>query len=314
MRFLVCGSLAFDHVMLFSGHFKEQIIPEATQFINLSFLIDTMRRSYGGCAGNIAYNLKLLGSDVEIMATVGNDFSDYQKRLEQLNIFTTKIKKIEKSYTAQAFIITDLADNQITAFHPGAMQHAHENSIGDIENIDLAILAPDGKEGTLLHAQQCSDLQIPFIWDPGQGLPMFDRTELQMLLRLATWLIVNDYEWQLLKKKIDLSEQTIISQCTAVIVTHGGKGSVIHAKDAIHRIAAVKTDKVVDPTGCGDAYRAGIMHGISHKLTWPVTGKIASLLGAIKVESDGGQNHNVSSGDIKQRFYQQFGHHFDAVS
>ena len=310
MTALICGSLAFDTIMAFQGRFSEALLADQLHKINVAFLVPSMRREFGGCAGNIAYNLKLLGGDPLIMATVGQDGAPYMERLEQLDISRRCISTIDTSYTAQAFITTDAGSNQITAFHPGAMTLSHQNKVADAGPLKLAIIAPDGRDGMLQHAQQCVDLNVPFIFDPGQGLPMFDGTELKRFIELATWVAVNDYEAELLMERTGLGLGSIASMVEALVVTRGENGAEIYTGGKRLDIPSVPVTEVVDPTGCGDAFRAGMMYGLARGLPWETTGRIASLMGAIKIVHQGGQNHTPSLVEIKDRFEQAFGYRF----
>ena len=310
MSALICGSLAFDTIMVFPDRFKEHILPEKVHILNVSFLVPQMRREYGGCAGNIAYNLKLLGGDGYPMGTVGKDFGIYSNWMEKCGIDQKYIKTLGNEYTAQAFITTDLDDNQITAFHPGAMNCSHENTVPIKDGISLAVISPDGKDGMMQHAQQCQDAKIPFIFDPGQGMPMFNGEELLQFIEQASYVCVNDYESQLLQERTNLSIEQIAERVEAVIVTRGGKGSVIHTNSNSIEIPAVIVETVLDPTGCGDAYRGGLIYGLMNNLDWEVTGRIAALMGAIKVEHNGTQNHQISLGEFKQKFEKEFGYSF----
>jgi len=306
-RALICGSLAFDTIMVFGDRFANHILPDKIHILNVSFLVPQMRREYGGCAGNIAYNLALLGDEGVPMATVGRDFGPYREWLTRAGVPTTHERVIDSELTAQAFITTDLDDNQITAFHPGAMQHSHANRVSDAERITLGIVAPDGREGMIEHAAQFTAAGIPFIFDPGQGLPMFGAEDLQRFLSQARWVIVNDYEWQLLQQKSRWGVSEITARIEALIVTRGAAGSVIHTRGEQLLIPAATAREVVDPTGCGDAFRAGLVHGLLHGLDWRRTGHIASLLGAIKVEARGTQNHRFTRAEFDQRLARAFG-------
>jgi adenosine kinase len=310
MTALICGSLAFDTIMSFGGRFSEALLADQLHKINVAFLVPSMRREFGGCAGNIAYNLKLLGGDPLIMATIGQDGGPYHERLERLDISRRCIRAIDSAYTAQAFITTDAGSNQITAFHPGAMAMSAENRVADAGAVRLAIIAPDGRDGMLQHAQQCVDLGVPFIFDPGQGLPMFDGPELTRFIELATWVAVNDYEAELLMERTGLGLADIAGKVEALVVTRGELGAEIYAGGRRIDIPCVPVSEVVDPTGCGDAFRAGMMHGLSRGLDWETTGRIASLMGAIKIAHQGGQNHAPSLVDIEDRFEQAFGYRF----
>ena len=299
MSILICGSMAFDTIMVFKDQFENHILPESIHKLSVAFYVPELRKEFGGTAGNIAYNLKLLNEDPIIMATVGNDFSNYFEWLNQNTINTSHIKEIKSLYTAQAYITTDLSDNQITAFHPGAMVESHQNKIKDAKNICLAIIAPDGKEGMMNHAAECKALNIPFIFDPGQGLPMFNREELLKFIDDATYIAVNDYEATLLSEKTSLSTEEISKKVEALIVTLGAKGSMIYADNKTYKIDPVKVEDPIDPTGCGDAYRAGLLYGISKKWDWQSIGRLASVMGAIKIRSQGGQNHSPTRDDIE---------------
>jgi adenosine kinase len=304
---LICGSIAFDTIMVFPDRFKNHILPDKIHMLNVSFLVPQMRREFGGCAGNIAYNLKLLGDRGLPMATVGRDFGLYADWMQKTGVPTDYVRVIDSEHTAQGFVTTDLDDNQIWAFHPGAMQMSHQNKVSHAKDIAIGIIAPDGREGMIQHAAEFAAAGIPFIFDPGQGLPMFGGDELRAFIKQATWVAVNDYEWQLVQEKTKLSAQDIAGQVDALIVTRGAEGSVIYAKGREIVIPTAKPNEVVDPTGCGDAYRAGIIHGLLHGLDWETTGRIASLLGAIKIETRGTQNHSFTPAQFEQRYQASFG-------
>jgi len=310
MTALICGSLAFDTIMSFSGRFSEALLADQLHKINVAFLVPSMRREFGGCAGNIAYNLKLLNGDPLVMATLGQDGGPYLERLAQLDISSRCVRTIDTSYTAQAFITTDAGSNQITAFHPGAMTMSHQNKVADAGPLSLAIIAPDGRDGMLQHAQECADLGVPFIFDPGQGLPMFDGPELIRFIELAAWVAVNDYEAELLMERTGLTLDNIARRVDALVVTRGEQGAEIYTGGKRVDIPSVPVDKVVDPTGCGDAFRAGMMYGLARGMDWETTGRIASLMGAIKIVHQGGQNHAPSLAEIEERFHQAFGYRF----
>jgi adenosine kinase len=299
MQTLICGSLAFDTIMVFQDQFKNHILPDQIHKLSVAFYVPEMRREFGGTAGNIAYNLQLLEGKPLIMATVGEDFSTYAKWLDTNNLNTTHIKKIAESFTAQAFITTDLDDNQITAFHPGAMVESHQNSVNDAKNVSLAIIAPDGRDGMFQHAKECFEAGIPFLFDPGQGLPMFNGEELLHFIEMATYLAVNDYESQVIQDKTGLNLDQLATKVKALIVTLGGLGSHIYADGQRFEIPCVKADKIVDPTGCGDAYRAGLLYGIVNGWDWSTCGRLASTMGAIKIASRGGQNHKPTRAEIE---------------
>ena len=304
MHTLICGSLAFDTIMVFQDQFKNHILPDKIHALSVSFYVPEMRREFGGTAGNIAYNLQLLQGKPLIMATVGDDFDSYEKWLKSYKLDTNYIKRIDHSFTAQAFITTDLDDNQITAFHPGAMVESHRNKVSDAANVTLAIIAPDGREGMFAHAEQCFKAGIRFMFDPGQGLPMFNGEELLHFIEMASFLAVNDYEAQVLQDKTGLSLEQLASKVDALIVTLGGKGSHIYAQGQRYEIPCVKANDIVDPTGCGDAYRAGLLYGIAQGWDWITCGRLASTMGAIKIASRGGQNHQPSREDIENLYAQ----------
>ena len=309
MSALICGSFAFDTIMVFHDQFKNHILPDKVHILNVSFLVPEMRREFGGCAGNIAYNLKLLGGEPEAMGTVGSDFAPYAKWMDSKGISRKYLKEVD-GYTAQAFITTDKDDNQITAFHPGAMSLAHENSIHDTKGITLGIVSPDGRDGMIQHAEQFVEANIPFIFDPGQGLPMFDGADLMRFIEKATWVTVNDYEAQMLEERTGKSAHEIADLVDALIITRGGEGSHIYTDGHRYDIPCVKVDAINDPTGCGDAYRAGLLYGLMNKLDWETTGRIASLIGAIKIETHGTQNHSFTLDEFKARFEKEFGYQF----
>lgn len=307
MSALICGSFAYDTIMVFPDQFKNHILPDKVHMLNVSFLVPNLRREFGGCAGNIAYNLKLLGDEPIPMATVGNDFSSYATWMDKHDINRRHVHVKEASYTAQAFITTDMDDNQITAFHPGAMNLAHETPISEANDISLAIVSPDGRDGMIQHAQQLHEAGIPFIFDPGQGLPMFDGDDLLNFAKQATYITLNDYEAQLFQDRTGLSPNEIAEYVKALIITRGGEGSHIYTEGNRIDIPSAKVDQLADPTGCGDAYRAGLLHGIMHGKDWETTGRIASLLGAIKIEQHGTQNHSFTMDEFAIRYKQSFG-------
>ena len=307
MSTLICGSIAFDNIMVFHDRFKNHILPEQIHILNVAFLVPEMRREFGGCAGNIAYNLNLLGGEPMIMATVGDDADSYLLRLDDLGLSRAHVRRIAGSFTAQAFITTDLDDNQITAFHPGAMTYSHLNRVVDAQEVSLAIVAPDGRDGMLQHAHDLSAAGVPFVFDPGQGLPMFSGDDLMNFMKLANYACFNDYEAKLLCDRTGRSLVQLAAEVDALIVTLGGEGSHIHANGRRHEIPCVKADAVVDPTGCGDAYRSGLLYGIAAGWEWEKTGRLAAVMGAIKVGHRGGQNHRPSRSDIADCFTRAFG-------
>jgi adenosine kinase len=306
MTTLICGSLAFDNIMVFPDRFKNHILPEQIHILNVAFLVPEMRREFGGCAGNIAYNLMLLGGDPTIMATVGDDAGPYLERLDRLGLRRDHVRQVPGSFTAQAFITTDLDDNQITAFHPGAMGFSHLNKV-DRAGARLGIVAPDGREGMMQHARDFAAAGVPFIFDPGQGMPMFSGDELLDFMRLADYACFNDYEAKLLCDRTGRSLETLAREVRALIVTKGGEGSEIHADGRRYDIPCVAAEQIVDPTGCGDAYRAGLLYGIAGGFDWTATGRLAAVMGAIKIAHRGGQNHRPSREEIGERHRREFG-------
>ena len=307
MHTLLCGSLAYDTIMVFRDRFRNHILPDQIHILNVAFLVPDMRREFGGCAGNIAYNLQLLGGRPLIMATVGEDYQPYAYRLERLKLSQAHIRQVPDTFTAQAFITTDLDDNQITAFHPGAMNHSHLNRVGDASGVTLGIIAPDGRQGMLDHARQFAQAGIPFIFDPGQGIPMFSGEELLQFVRVADYVAVNDYEARLLQEKTGTSVEELARMVRAFVVTQGANGSLIHADGRLHRIPSARPRAVLDPTGCGDAYRAGLLYGIAQGWDWPTTGRLASLMGAVKIGSRGGQNHQATKDELGALYREAFG-------
>jgi adenosine kinase len=305
-RALICGSMAYDTIMIFEDRFADHILPDKIHILNVSFLVPRLRREFGGCAGNIAYNLKLLGDAGYPMATVGSDFAPYAEWLARTGVPAEHVRVIAEELTAQAFITTDRDNNQITAFHPGAMQRAHENRVTDAPGVTVGIVAPDGRDGMVQHAAQFAAAKIPFIFDPGQGLPMFGGEDLKRFISQARWVTVNDYEWQLVQQKTGWGVRDLTERVEALIVTRGGEGSSIYLQGQEILIPCAPVSAVVDPTGCGDAYRAGLIHGLLHGLDWRATGHIASLMGAIKIESRGTQNHRFTPAAFSARLAQAF--------
>ena len=292
MSALICGSLAFDTITTFPGRFAQQILPEQLHILNVSFLVPTLRREFGGCAGNIAYTLSLLGGSPLIMAAVGPDGGEYVHRIKSWGARTDLIRTVEHEHTAQAIIITDVDNNQITAFHPGAMQQAHLNAVPQSDDIRVAIVAPDGREAMIQHAEQLAQARIPFIFDPGQGLPMFDGAELRRFIELASWVAVNDYEAQMLCERTAESLQSLSrSHLAGVIVTLGAHGCDLWQQGNSTRIPGLPAREVVDPTGCGDAFRAALLYGIERG--WDLTRciELGNRVGSIKIACRGGQNH-----------------------
>jgi len=307
MRTLICGSVAYDTIMVFPDQFARHILPEQAQVLSVSFTVGEMRREWGGCSGNIAYNLKHIGGEPVVMATIGDDGDDYRKRLAAFGIGIDALRHVPGSYTAQAFIINDLDDNQITAFHPGAMAFSHQNRIGDVRDIGLGIVAPDGREGMWSHVEQFAQAGIPFVFDPGQGMPLFSGPELLTMIGHADYVAMNDYESRMLEERTGVPLAGIAEQVKALIVTLGGEGSVIYADGAKIAIPTAKPAAILDPTGCGDAYRAGLLYGIAHDWDWERTGGLASVMGALKIASRGGQNHVVNRGIVAALYRATFG-------
>ncbi|MCP4002471.1 MAG: carbohydrate kinase family protein [Gammaproteobacteria bacterium] len=308
MSALICGSMAYDNIMVFPGRFQEQILPDQIHILNVAFLVPELRREFGGCAGNIAYNLGLLGGEGYAMATVGDDFVAYQDWLNKQKIDGRYIRGVEATLTAQAYITTDLDDNQITAFHPGAMDHSHISDIPTDAGISIGMVSPDGRQGMIQHARQFAEAGIPFVFDPGQGLPMFDGDDLRNFIKQASWVAVNDYEGQMLQERTGWSEQEISQQVKGLIVTRGAKGSTIFSGTEQFSIPAVVAAEVKDPTGCGDAYRAGLLYGLLNDMKWEDTGRLAAVLGAIKIASLGTQNHSFTPQSINDQFAESFGY------
>ena len=310
MSALICGSLAYDTIMVFPEPFKDHILPDKVHILNVSFQVPKMRREFGGVAGNISYNLKLLGGNPYPMATVGDDFGPYKERLERLGISGRYVRQVPGEYTAQAFITTDIDDNQITAFHPGAMMHSHINKISEAADIKIGIVAPDGREAMIEHSRDFVAEGIPHIFDPGQGMILFNGEQLQQFISEADWIAVNDYEFQVLQERTGLNAAAIAEQVEALIVTRGGDGSTLITKDGETEVKAVKASAVIDPTGCGDAYRAGLIYGLLNDFDLITTCRIGSVMGAIKIASQGPQNHEPEMAEIEDRFVEAYGYRF----
>ena len=307
MKVMICGSLAYDTIMEFEGAFENHILKDEINRLNVAFLAPKMRREFGGCAGNIAYNLKMLGVEPTIMASAGRDFSSYEHHLKNLDIDISHVEILKDEYTAQAFITTDINGNQLTVFHPGAMSYSQINSVSMVNDISLGVVSPDGREGMLKHANEFYDRKIPFLFDPGQGLPMFDKKELLDFIQKATYVVTNDYEAKMLVEKTGESIDSIAKCVKAFVVTNGGLGSDIYANGVCEKIQAVEVENATDPTGCGDAYRAGLIHGILEDFNWTKTGRLASLIGSIKVRSQGPQNHTFDFSSISDHYHSLFG-------
>jgi len=294
MACLVCGSLAFDTITVFPGRFADQIMPEQLHILNVSFLVPTMRREFGGCAGNIAYTHKLLGGEPVVLAALGNDGNDYLERLKALAISTASVHVASDNYTAQAIIITDAANNQITAFHPGAMQQAHEVGLPARDDIRLAIIGPDGRDAMMRRARDLAAAKIPFVFDPGQGLPMFDGDDLRAFIAQATWVTVNDYEAKMLTDRVGQDLATLSrSHLKGIVVTLGDQGCEVWQQGERTHVPGVAAAAVVDPTGCGDAFRGALMYGL--ELGWPLVDcvTLGNRIGAVKIAYNGPQNHPV---------------------
>jgi len=310
MSALICGSFAYDTIMVFPDQFKNHILPEQVHILNVSFLVPEMRREFGGCAGNIAYGLYLLGGEGKPMGTVGGDFKPYAAWMDECGISRDYVREITGEYTAQAYITTDRDDNQITAFHPGAMNFSQDNRVEDAAGYSLGLVSPDGRQGMIEHAEQFAEADIPFIFDPGQGMPLFDGEDLIRFAEQANWLAFNDYEAKLMEERTGLAPHQLTDLVEAVVVTRGAEGSDIHTREKLWRIPAAPTSDLVDPTGCGDAYRAGLLYGLMNDMDWETTGRIAALMGAIKIEQAGTQNHHFTTQEFQDRFRDAFGFSF----
>ncbi|KVP81338.1 carbohydrate kinase family protein [Burkholderia ubonensis] len=309
MATLICGSIAYDSIMTFEGRFREHILPDQVHLINLSFLVPTMRREFGGCAGNIAYALHLLGGDARMMGTLGAlDAQPYLERLDRLGMRRDHVRVLPDMHSAHAMITTDLDNNQITAFHPGAMMQSHLNHVGDAQDITLAIVGPDGFDGMVQHTEELAKAGVPFVFDPGQGLPLFDGATLRRSIELATYVAVNDYEAKLVSDKTGWSEDEIASRVDALVITRGEHGATIRHKQGVEQVPVVPAERIADPTGCGDAFRGGLLYGIEKGLDWATTGRLASLMGSIKVAHQGPQSYSLTRAEIDTRFETAFGY------
>ena len=306
VRILISGSVAYDTIMVFDGHFKDHILPDRVHMLNVAFLTPRLKREFGGCAANIAYTLRALGGEPVILATVGQDGREYLDRLTGLGIDTSQIQMLPDHYTAQAFITTDMADNQITAFHPGAMSQAHQVSAA-AGPAAFGIVAPNGKDAMLRHAREFAETGVPFLFDPGQGLPMFDGAELRTLIESATGVAVNDYESRMLAERTGWSEAQIASRVKALIVTRGAEGSQVWTDGQCADVAPVPITEALDPTGCGDAYRGGLLYGLSQGWDWLRSARLGSVMGAIKIEQQGAQNHPISREAVARRYERAYG-------
>jgi adenosine kinase len=294
MSALICGSLAFDTITTFPGRFAQQILPEQVHILNVSFLVPTLRREFGGCAGNIAYTLAQLGGKGHVMATLGSDGKDYLERLRSWGVGTDLVRMIDDSYTAQAIIITDTDNNQITAFHPGAMQSAHRTKVPATGGFDVAIIAPDGRDAMLEHAVQLARARIPFVFDPGQGLPMFDAPELREFVEQASWVAVNDYEARMLCERLGQSLESLSrSNLRGIVVTLGAQGCELWREGVRTPVDGVASTAVIDPTGCGDAFRAALLYGLERGWSLDRCARLGNRVGALKIAHRGGQNHRI---------------------
>ena len=308
MSALICGSLAYDTIMVFPDQFKNHILPDKVHILNVSFLVPRMRREFGGCAGNIAYNLKLLGGDPVPMATVGQDFGPYREWFTEHGIDMSQVKVIEELFTPQAFITTDHDNNQITAFHPGAMARSHENHVKDVPGVSLGLVGPDGRDGMLQNAVEFGEMGVPFIFDPGQAMPLFNGQELRVFIDQADYVVVNDYESNLLQERTGWSDREIVQRVSAYITTQGPRGALVHTPEKTWEVPPAHERRVVDPTGCGDAFRAGLIHGIQNGYDWLTIGRMGNLMGALKVEHPGTQNQRFDFAEFNDQFKQQFGY------
>jgi len=306
-RVLISGSIAYDTIMVFEGHFKDHILPDRVHMLNVAFLAPRLKREFGGCAANIAYNLRLLGGDPVILASVGHDASDYVERIAAMGIDTTHVVRLDEHFTAQAFITTDLADNQIIAFHPGAMSHAHQVRATRALPARLGIVAPNGKDAMIQHAREFRDARLPFVFDPGQGLPMFDGSELRDLIDSATAVTVNDYEARMLCERTGWSEAQIAGRVQALIVTLGGEGAMLWNGDGAEAIPPCRVSEAIDPTGCGDAFRGGLLYGVAQGWSWSRAARLGNVLGAVKIEHQGAQNHTLDRATVATRFSLAYG-------
>lgn len=308
---LICGSLAYDTIMVFEDHFKNHILADKVHMLSVAFYVPTLRREFGGCAGNISYNFKLLGGHPVPFGAVGRDFAAYRAHFEECGIDLRCVRELADHYTAQAYITTDLDDNQITAFHPGAMTQSHGAHVKDLQGVTFGIVAPDNRAAMLQHAAEFKHMGVPFIFDPGQALPLFNGEEFREFIESATYVSVNDYESQLLSERTGWSPEEIAQRVSAYIVTRGPQGSYWYTRDGVLEIPCARAREVKDPTGCGDAYRAGLLYGLMNELDFETTGRIASLMGTIKIEHHGTQNQRFDRNQFLDRFQQEFGYRFE---
>nr|VFJ53823.1 MAG: adenosine kinase [Candidatus Kentron sp. FW]VFJ57450.1 MAG: adenosine kinase [Candidatus Kentron sp. FW] len=310
MAALICGSIAYDNIMVFQDRFGNHILPDKIDILNVSFQISEMRREFGGCAGNITYGLTLLGGTAFPMATIGSDFSTYADWMDSNGVTRRYLTAIDNTYTAQAFIITDSDGNQITMFHPGAMAFSHRNSVSTVEDITLGIVSPDSYDGMKQHAVDFAERGVPFLFDPGQGMTMFCKEDLNIFLERASWIAVNRYEWEMLQERTGFSTTQVLERVQALIITQGAEGSLIYTRKGRIEITALPVRRAVDPTGCGDAYRAGVLYGLLGGMDWETTGRIATLMGAINAQYIGTQNYYFVPDDFEGSFKAAFGYAF----
>ncbi len=308
---MVCGSLAYDNIMVFRGRFGDHILPDKLHILNVAFEVPRFRREFGGCAGNIAYNLALLGDHPLTLASAGNDFAAYRARMEGMGLDTALISELPDRLTAQAYIITDADNNQITAFHPGAMEHAHCQALPGDTGAALGLISPDGRQAMLEHARQMHEAGLPFLFDPGQALPKFSGAELRELVRMSSWVAVNSYEAEMLLRHTGWDHETLCRETGAFIVTGGNRGARVYHSGTCDSIPPATVKEVADPTGCGDAFRAGLAFGIVRKWSWGDTGRLAALLGAVKAGSAGTQNHHFERGSLEEKFKENYGYEID---
>ena len=308
MTVLVCGSLSYDTIMSFDDKFSNHVLPKHLNIFNVAFSASGLRKEYGGCAGNICYNLGLLGCKSAPVATVGEDSERYIKRMHKIGMASFYVKTIANVYTAQSFITTDITGNQVATYYAGAMHQSHQNILPElIDNpaeIQLGVISPDGNQGMVSHAQQFTEMGVPFIFDPGQEMPSLNEQQLKRFLEQADWMIVNDYEWRIFVEKTNMTIEQVLVYLKALIITKGSRGSEIYTSDEVYEITAVPVKEAVDPTGCGDAYRSGIVYGLINQLGWQTTGQIGALMGAINVANSGAQNHKFTMEEFRG-FYQQ---------
>jgi len=303
---LVCGSVAFDTIAVFEGRFKDHILPDNIHTLSVSFLVPSIRKEYGGCAGNITYNLRLLGAQPLPVAVVGADARDYLAHLQNLGADTRHIRVLDDVWTAQCFITTDLDSNQITSFHPGAMQHSQDNDWGDTRAA-WGIVAPDAKAGMLAHAQRFRAQGIPFVFDLGQAMPLFDGADLHHMLTLADIVTANDYEASVIEQRTGLALPAMAAQLQALIVTRGAQGSTLYAQGSEHHLPALPAERIIDPTGCGDAHRAGLLHGLTQGWSLLEACSLANVMGGLKIASQGTQNHRPTRDQISTLLRQHYG-------